>query len=137
MILIDTGILLDVLTNDRAWAERSQAALETATAADDLAINDVIYAELSTHFASIEAVDRAVEVMDLRHASIPRTALFLAGKAFLQYRRRGGTKTGVLSDFFVGAHAAAEDWPLLTRDPRRIAGYFPTVQLIAPPDVSV
>jgi predicted nucleic acid-binding protein len=132
MILVDTSVLLDVLAGDVVWADRSQAALKSASATDDLTINDIIYAELTTYFDSFEALDRVIDTMELRHAVIPRAALFLAGKAFLQDRSRRGTRTGVLSDFFVGAHAAAEDWPLLTRDTRRIASYFPSVQLITP-----
>lgn len=131
MILIDTSVMLDVLT-DSAWADWSQAALERAAAADDLAINDIVYAELSTRYESVEALDTAVGGMAIGHATLPRTALFLAGRAFLRYRQRRGTRTGVLSDFFIGAHAAVANCPLITRDTRRIADYFPGVRLIAP-----
>lgn len=132
MILVDTSILIDVLQSDPKWADWSQAALETAAGHDQLAINDVIYAELSTRFASVEALDAAINTMALRHMTIPRAALFLAGKAFQVYRAKGGTKTGVLSDFFIGAHAAVEEWPLLTRDAARVRTYFPKVALITP-----
>jgi predicted nucleic acid-binding protein len=132
VILVDTSVLLDIFAEDATWADWSLAALEQAAARDDLVINDVIYAELSTRYATIEALDAAIAGMVLRHASLPRKSLFLAGKAFRLCRERRGAKTGVLADFFIGAHAACEGWPLLTRDTRRIASYFPTVQLIAP-----
>jgi predicted nucleic acid-binding protein len=131
MILVDTSVVLDVLT-DSVWADWSQSALERAAADDDLAINQVVYAELSARYETVEALDTAVDGLGLQHAAIPRTALFLAGKAFLRYRQQRGTRTGVLSDFFIGAHAAVADCPLVTRDTRRIAYYFPGVALIAP-----
>ncbi|HWE05519.1 MAG TPA: PIN domain-containing protein, partial [Rhizomicrobium sp.] len=103
MILVDTSVALDVLT-DSTWADWSQSALERAAAEEDLAINDVIYSELSTRYETIEKLNSAVAGLGLHHAAIPRPALFLAGKAFLRYRERGGMRTGVLSDFFIGAH---------------------------------
>ncbi len=132
MILVDTSVLLDVLNDDPTWADRSEAALVAASSQGGIAIDDVIYAELSTRFQRIENLDAAIETMNLAHAPIPRPALFLAGKAFLRYRNRGGTRTGVLSDFFIGAHAATQDWPLLTRDAGQVGNYFPSVRLIAP-----
>jgi hypothetical protein len=132
VILVDTSVLLDVLQDDPEWAEWSQTALEDAAARDRLAINDIVYAELSTRYARFEALDAALAAMALSHPAIPRPALFLAGKAFLRYRARGGTRTGVLADFFVGAHAAVEGAALVTRDTARIRTYFPSVHLIAP-----
>jgi predicted nucleic acid-binding protein len=132
MILVDTSVLLDVLKIDPVWADRSQQALDRAAASDELAINDVVYAELSSRFPTIEDLDQTVAAMPVRHASLPRAALFLAGKAFVKYRQSGGTKSGVLPDFFVGAHAAIENATLLTRDTARIRAYFPTVSLITP-----
>jgi predicted nucleic acid-binding protein len=132
MILVDTNVLLDVLKIDPVWANRSQQALDRAVATDDLAINDVVYAELSSRFSTIEDLDQTIAAMPVRHTALPRSALFLAGKAFLKYRQSGGTKTGVLPDFFIGAHAAVENAPLLTRDTARIRTYFPTVSLITP-----
>ena len=132
MILIDTSVLLDVLQNDARWADWSEAALESAASRDSLAINDITYAELSTRYDRAERLDSALAAMDLVQAHIPRAALFLAGKAYLRYRRQGSTKTGVLSDFFVGAHAAVARAPLLTRDTARVRSYFPTVSLISP-----
>jgi predicted nucleic acid-binding protein len=132
MILVDTNVLLDVLEDDPQWAEWSQAQLEAASLTDALLINPVIYSELSMAFQRIEELESALTEGSLALVEIPREALFLAGKAFLQYRRRQGTKTGVLPDFYVGAHAAVAGYPILTRDTGRYRSYFPTVRLIAP-----
>ena len=132
MILVDTSVLLDVLKGDPHWLGWSRSALEAAASREELVINDIVYAELSTRYTRIEALDEAIGAMALKHSAIPRDALFLAGKAFLRYRKRGGTRTGVLSDFFIGAHAAVERSQLLTRDIERVRTYFPTVDLIAP-----
>jgi predicted nucleic acid-binding protein len=132
MILVDTSVLFDILNDDPNWADWSQAALESALGSGSVIINDIIYAELSVRFDSVEHVEAAVAGLSLQHATIPKPALLLAGKAFQRYRARGGTKNGVLSDFFIGAHAAVEGWPLLTRDPTRVRSHFPTIELIAP-----
>jgi predicted nucleic acid-binding protein len=132
MILVDTNVLLDLVTDDPNWAAWSQAQLEAAALRDDLAINAVIYAELSMGFRRIEEVDAMLDTTGLRLEPIPRPALFLAGKAFRQYRRAGGAKTGVLADFFIGAHAAVAKAPLLTRDAGRYRTYFPTVEVVVP-----
>ena len=97
-----------------------------------LVINPVIYAELSLTFSTVEALDEVLAGMQLPVVEMPRSALFLAGKAFAQYRRRGGTKGNVLADFFIGAHAAVAGWPILTRDGSRYQSYFPTVNLVMP-----
>jgi hypothetical protein len=132
MLLVDTNVLLDVATNDPLWADWSQRQLEAQALHRRLIINPVVYAELSVGFARIEELERMLETVAIRLEPMPRAALFLAGKAFRQYRSRGGVKTGVLPDFFVGAHAASVGLPLLTRDVGRYRGYFPTVTLIAP-----
>lgn len=132
MILVDTNVLLDVLQDDPQWAAWSQAQLESASVSDRLAINGVIYAEMSISFARIEELDAAIKVAALRIEEIPKAALFLAGKVFLDYRRRQRVKSSVLPDFFIGAHAAVRGWPILTRDVARYRTYFPTVRLIAP-----
>ena len=132
MLLVDTNVLIDVLEDDPAWADWSIAQLRAQSQVHALAINPVIYAELSLAFDSVEALDAAVTGMALELAELPRPALFLAGKAFVRYRREGGTRHNVLADFFIGAHAAVQGWPLLTRDVRRYRNYFPTVRLIAP-----
>ncbi|HXA99260.1 MAG TPA: type II toxin-antitoxin system VapC family toxin [Steroidobacteraceae bacterium] len=132
MVLIDTNVLLDVLQNDAEWAPWSQDQLDAASATDTLAINPIIYSELSMAFARIEELDAVIEEVSLKLEAIPRDALFLAGKVFLTYRRSQGTKYSVLPDFFIGAHAAVTQWPILTRDVGRYRRHFPTVQLIAP-----
>lgn len=132
MILVDTNVLLDVFLNDPRWSSWSIAALEAANARDKLTINPVIYAEVSIAFARIEELERVLSEAALTVESIPREALFLAGKAFLQYRKQRGSKTSVLPDFFVGAHAAVAGWSLLTRDVGRYKTYFPTVSLVTP-----
>ena len=132
MILIDTNVLLDILQNDPVWAEWSQQQLETASLKDTLAINAVIYSELSLSFSQIEEFEEVLAEASITLEPIPREALFLAGKAFLNYRRQKGTKQGVLPDFYIGAHAAIEECPLITRDASRVRTYFPTVKLITP-----
>lgn len=132
MLLVDTNVLVDVLENDPTWADWSIAQLRAQSQVHELLINPVIYAELSLTFESPEALDDAMTSMALALAEMPRPALFLAGKAFIRYRREGGTRHNVLSDFFIGAHAAILGCPLLTRDARRYRSYFPTVELIAP-----
>ena len=132
MLLVDTNVLVDVLQNDPQWADWSIAQLRAQAQLHALAINPVIYAELSLSFSTFEALDRVVATMELAMHEVPRPALFLAGKAYLQYRRRGGAKAQVLPDFFIGAHAAVEGWPLLTRDAGRFRTYFPRLEVIAP-----
>jgi predicted nucleic acid-binding protein len=132
MVLVDTNVLLDVLEDDPQWATWSQGQLESVGLTDALAINAVIYAELSMAFARIEELEDALSQAALSMEAIPREALFLAGKAFLDYRRRRGSRGGVLPDFFIGAHAAVNGYALLTRDSARYRSYFPTVRLIAP-----
>ena len=132
MTLVDSNVLLDVVTDGEVWADWSQAQLEQAALQGPLVINDVIYAEISTRHSSVEAVDSMLSNLGVDVAPIPRSALFLVGKAYLQYRAGGGVRAGVLADFFIGAHAAVEKLPLLTRDARRYKSYFPTVRVIAP-----
>jgi predicted nucleic acid-binding protein len=132
MTLVDSNVLLDVLTDGQAWADWSQGKLERVALDGPLIINDVIYAEISTRYATVEALDLILLDLNIEVAPMPRHALFLAGKAYLQYRAAGGVRTGVLADFLIGAHAAVEDLPLLTRDVRHYRSYFPTVTLIAP-----
>ncbi len=132
MVLIDTNILLDIVSEDRNWAERSYRALISAGAGDALVINEVVYAEMSVGYASVEDLGAFLAGLAIRLEHIPETGLFLAGRTYRPYRRNTGTKTGVLPDFFVGAHAAVTGAPLVTRDTRRIRTYFPTVRLIEP-----
>jgi predicted nucleic acid-binding protein len=132
MTLVDSNVLLDVVTDGEVWADWSQGQLEQAASVGPLIINDVIYAEISTRFAAVEDLDAVLQGLDIDVIAMPRAALFLAGKAYLRYRSSGGSRTGVLTDFFIGAHAAVEQRPLLTRDVRRYRTYFPTVELITP-----
>jgi len=132
MLLVDTNVLVDVLENDPEWADWSIGQLRAQSKIHRLGINPIIYSELSLTFSTVEALDTAIENMGLSVIEVPRPALFLAGKAFVRYRRQGGTKSNVLDDFFIGAHAAVSGHAILTRDPRRFAAYFPSVKLIAP-----
>jgi predicted nucleic acid-binding protein len=132
LILVDTNVLVDIVSDDPIWAEWSQRHLVIAAAQDELAINDIIYAELSVRYAAIEELDAMIRDAGLVSAVIPRPALFLAGKAFQRYRFAGGIKTGVLPDFFIGAHAVIANSVLITRDAARYRTYFPGIMLIAP-----
>jgi predicted nucleic acid-binding protein len=132
VILVDTNVLIDIATEDPIWAEWSLREFNAAAAIDELAINDVVYAELSVGYASVDELDRAIQRVGITLAPIPRTALFIAGRVFQRYRAAGGIRTGVLPDFFLGAHAAVAGIPLLTRDTRRYRTYFPELTLIAP-----
>ena len=132
MTLVDTNVLLDLVTDDPVWADWSIAELEAASLRGPLLINDVIYAELAVRYSRVEDLDAFVQRAGLEIAPFPRAALFLAGKVFAQYRRSGGLRTSVLPDFFVGAHAAVSEWPVLTRDVGRYRTYFPTLTLITP-----
>jgi predicted nucleic acid-binding protein len=131
-MLVDTNVLVDVLEDDPEWADWSIAQLRAQSRVHRLVINPIIYAELSLTFSTVEALDAALQGMQLPLIEIPKPALFLAGKAFAQYRRRGGTKDNVLADFFIGAHAAVAGLPILTRDGSRYRSYFPTVTLVLP-----
>ena len=132
MLLVDTNVLVDILQNDPQWADWSIAQMRAQSSLHALVINPIIYAEVSLSFSTLEALDDVVGTLALELREIPRPALFLAAKAFAQYRRRGGSKLQVLPDFFIGAHAALEGWPLLTRDARRFKTYFPTLEVLAP-----
>ena len=131
-MLVDTNVLVDVFENDPDWADWSIEQLQSQSKVHRLIINPIIYSELSLTFSSVESLNQVLDDMELRMLEIPKPALFLAGKAFVQYRRRGGTKHNVLGDFFIGAHAAVTKLPVLTRDTRRYRNYFPSVNLIAP-----
>jgi predicted nucleic acid-binding protein len=132
MTLIDSNVLLDLVTDGQTWADWSERQLERAALRGPLIVNDVIYAEISTRYTTVDAVDLMLRDLNVELVTIPRLALFVAGKACLRYRSAGGMRTGVLADFFIGAHAAVEKLPLLTRDTRRYRSYFPTVVLISP-----
>lgn len=132
MVLVDADIVLDIWDRDPNWSAWSSQQLRQLSAANDLAINPIIYSEISVRFSVHATLDQAVAKLGLVVLDLPREAAFLAGKAFIVYRRRGGTKGKVLADFFIGAHAAVLGCPLITRDPRRYSTYFSGLTLIAP-----
>jgi predicted nucleic acid-binding protein len=132
VLLVDTNVLVDVLEDDPEWAEWSVRQLRAQSQVHELIINPVIYSELSLTFDSVGALDDALNDMSLTFHELPRPALFLAGRAFVKYRRSGGRKSNVLADFFIGAHAAVLGCAILTRDARRYKSYFPRVALVAP-----
>ena len=132
MILLDANVILDIWDRDPTWFVWSKDQLRNLSFVDELTINPIVYAEISARFATSVALDEKLADLGVIVIGIPRRAAFLAGKAFVQYRRQGGMKGNVLPDFFIGAHAAVLGCPLLTRDTRRYAAYFPSVRLIAP-----
>lgn len=131
-ILVDANVLLDVLTDDPVWSGWSADKLEACAARSRLCINPIIFAEVSVGFERIEELDAALPPSDFTRLPLPWEAGFLAGKAFLRYRRAKGVRRSPLPDFFIGAHAAIAGLPLLTRDAQRYRTYFPTVELVAP-----
>lgn len=130
--LVDSSVLLDVFSADPEWAEWSVTSLEKAWAEGTVFLDPVVYAEISIRFSSIEMLEDAVSESGLVWSDLPREALFLAGKAFLEYRKAGGTRTSPLPDFFIGAHAAVSGLTLITRDPERIRRHFPKLRLLCP-----
>ena len=130
--LVDSSVILDIVTEDPAWSEWSADALARALDDGVLVINPIVYAEVSVGFDRIEDLDDAVPADDFRREALPYAAGFLAGKAFLAYRRRAGQKQSPLPDFYIGAHAAIRGYRLLTRDAARYRTYFPTIILISP-----
>ncbi len=130
--LIDSNVLLDVAEDDPRWVAWSQAALGRAVTAGGAAINPLILAEVSAGYDTIEALDAALPETELTRLALPWEAAFLAGKAFVAYRREGGTRRSPMPDFYIGAHAAISGLTLVTRDPRRYRRHFPRLKLIAP-----
>jgi predicted nucleic acid-binding protein len=130
--LVDSNVLIDVLGSSPRWAARSEEAIRAAGAAGPLVINEVIYAEVSVRYADTDELDFDLPIDYFQREHTPWPAAFLAGKAFLAYRRGGGQRLSPLPDFFIGAHAAITGLRLLTRDPRRYRTYFPTVEVVAP-----
>lgn len=130
--LVDSNVLLDVLGDDPRWAPWSSTALVALANESVLVINPLIYAEISIRFESIEAVDEVIPTALYRREDIPYGAAYLAGKAYVRYRQRGGKRRSLLPDFLIGAHAAVAGYRVLTRDPRRYRGYFPSLELISP-----
>lgn len=131
-VLVDSNVLLDIATNDPKWFQWSEAALESAANESVLVINPLVYAEVSVAYKRIEDIQAVLPPDVFRRDQLPYEAAFLAGKAFLQYRKRGGAHRAPLPDFYIGAHAAIAGFRLLTRDDARYRTYFPTVSLISP-----
>lgn len=131
-VLVDTNVLLDIVSNDPIWLEWSITRVREALGSGAVVIDAVIYAELSVGLDSVEAVDAVLLETGVTMVETPRFALFLAGKTFHEYKKRGGPRTGVLPDLFIGAHASAARIPLITRDARRYRSYFPDLKLITP-----
>jgi len=131
-ILVDSNVLLDLMTEDARWFAWSAGAIEHAADRFRLVINPVIYAEVSIRYSRIEDVDEALSKTLFDREAIPYEAAFLAGKAFVAYRRRGGMKLSPLPDFFIGAHAAIAGYQMITRDAARYRSYFPKLSLITP-----
>jgi len=132
MTLVDSNVLLDIATEDPLWFEWSSRAIADASNQSELAINPLIYAEVSIRYTSLTEIEDKFPSLIFRREPLPYEAAFLAGKAHLLYRSRGGTRTSPLPDFYIGAHAAVAGFHLLTRDANRYRTYFPTVSLIAP-----
>ncbi|HSY40499.1 MAG TPA: type II toxin-antitoxin system VapC family toxin [Polyangia bacterium] len=131
-VLVDSNVLLDVATDDPTWSNWSSRALAAAANESALAINPLVYAEVSVSFSRIEDLEEVLPSSLFRREALPYEAAFLAGKAFLRYRRRGGARLTPLPDFYIGAHAAIAGFRLLTRDASRYRTYFPSVEIIAP-----
>ena len=131
-VLIYSCILLDLFTDDLDWAEWSESVLERYSLTHTLCINSIVYTELSMGFKKIEELEDAIDALSLKVLELPREALFLTGKVFLNYRKNEGTKTSPLPDFFIGAHAAVSQFDLITRDLSKYKTYFPQVNLIHP-----
>jgi predicted nucleic acid-binding protein len=132
LTLVDTNVIVDILANNPGWMPWSAERLTERSGFGALIINDVIYAEIGIGFETEATLVEKLEPFGLVRERIPSSALFLAGKAYLRYREGGGSRTGVLPDFFIGAHAQVARLPILTRDTRRYRNYFPGVELISP-----
>lgn len=132
MVLVDSNVLIDVISADPVWCDWSLAQLRLAQAQDRLTINAMVFAEIAITYDSVDELESFLKPTGIMVSSLTTQTAFLASRAFMRYRSTKGTKTGVLPDFFIGAHAQAEGWVLLTRDPTRYRRYFPTVPLICP-----
>lgn len=131
-VLVDTNVILDILTDDPVWAEWAIGQLERLATSARLAINPIIYSELAVGFTAPDELDTVLAQMAFEYEDVPRAALFLAAAAFRRYRAGGGVKRSPLPDFYIGAHAQAAGYVLLTRDATRYRTYFPQVELISP-----
>jgi len=130
--LVDSSVLLDIFSADPRWMGWSLDQLDKAYAEGTVFLNPIVYSEISIRFSRIEDLESSIRDSGLTWSEVPREALFLAGKAFLKYRKAGGQRTSPLPDFFIGAHAAVSDLVLLTRDPERVRQHFPRLRLVCP-----
>lgn len=131
-LLVDSNVLIDILSDNPQWCDWSCSILTEQAHHSRLHINPIVYAELSIGFDRIEDLDAVLGELPLVYSELPREALFLAGKAFLRYRRAGGTRTSPLPDFIIGAHGAVNKWAVITRDPQRMGYHYPGLRMIAP-----
>ena len=136
MFLVDTNVLLDIFTDDATWRSWSERTIRDALLAGTVGINPIVYAETSLAFADTDALDCHLEFLMLARLPLPYGAAFRAGRAFLRYRRAGGTRSSPLPDFYIGAHAETEGLTLLTRDLGRYRSYFPSLKLVTPQESS-
>ncbi|MBP9664899.1 MAG: type II toxin-antitoxin system VapC family toxin [Pyrinomonadaceae bacterium] len=131
-VLVDSSVLIDVLLHDENWFEWSSSAVTTAGNQAEVVINPIIFAEISAQYRTIDELNTALPLSLCRRDDLPYAAAFLAARAFVKYRRRGGSRTSPMPDFYIGAHAEVSNFRILTRDPRRFRKYFPNVELITP-----
>ena len=131
-LLVDSNVLIDIATENEPWTDRSREALHTLGRDRELVINSIVFAEVSIPFKQIEEVDALLPQDVFRREEVPWEAAFLAGKAFVDYRRRGGSRRSPLPDFFIGAHAAIRGYGLVTRDPKTFRAYFPGLEVLTP-----
>ena len=131
-VMVDSCVYLDIFTSDPKWYEWSASALARAADSHQIVLNSVIYAEVSVRFDRIEELESVLPARIFDYQRVPKEAAFLAGKCFYRYRHRGGARLLPLPDFFIGAHAAVAQLPLVTRDTKRFRDYFPNLELIAP-----
>jgi predicted nucleic acid-binding protein len=131
-VIVDSNIILDILTKDKIWYEWSAEKLAEYAAANDLIINQIIYAEISIRFSKVEELDEVLKEANIKCENMPFEAGFLAGKCFMAYKDRGGVKGSVLPDFYIGAHAAITRRPILTRDKGRYVSYFKNLRVVSP-----
>ncbi|MBX3289213.1 MAG: type II toxin-antitoxin system VapC family toxin [Acidobacteria bacterium] len=130
--LVDSSVLFDILLKDEMWYEWSATALESVAEESALIVNPIIFAEISASFLKLEDLEKVLPLDLYKREPLPYNAAFLAGRAFVKYKRRGGSKTSPMPDFYIGAHAEVANLRVLTRDPRRFRMYFPKVELITP-----
>jgi predicted nucleic acid-binding protein len=130
--IIDSNVLIDIARYDPDWGDWSTDALGVALSRGPVFINPIVYAELGAAYATLEELEHGLDDPDIQRLDLPWEAAFLAGRAFVDYRRRGGSRRSPMPDFYIGAHAAVDGLDILTRDPRRYAAYFPTVRVVSP-----